>query len=85
MTKQEFDTLNLTARVVTKEWREELLAAGVAAGDLEKDTKGVIRTAKKYGKQIIVTADNVENSFNKKWATRNTWAKFAETNSLRWM
>ena len=78
MTKQEFDTLNLTARVVTKEWREELLAAGVAAGDLEKDTKGVIRTAKKYGKQIIVTADNVENSFNKKWATRNTWAKFAE-------
>ena len=78
MTKQEFDTLNLTARVVTKEWREQVIEAGLACKNLEKDTKGVIRTAAKFGKQVVVTADTIENSFNKKWATRDVWAKFAE-------
>ena len=78
LTKNEFDTLNLTARVVTKEWREEMIAAGIAAGDLEKNTKGVIKTAKKYGKQIEVTADTLENTLMKKWASKETMSIFGE-------
>lgn len=78
MTKQEFDTLNLTARVVTKEWREGMIEAGIATGDLEKGTDGVIKTAKKYGKQVEVTADTIENTFSKKWATKEVLTKFSE-------
>ena len=78
LTKQEFDTLNLTARVITKEWREGMIEAGLATKDLEKDTKGVIRTAKKYGKQVEVTAETIENTLNKKWVTKDTLKVFGE-------
>lgn len=78
LTKQEFDTLNLTARVITKEWREGMIEAGLATKDLEKDTNGVIRTAKKYGKQVEVTAETIENTLNKKWVTRDTLQVFGE-------
>lgn len=78
LTKQEFDTLNLTARVVTKEWREQMIEAGIAAGDLEKETNGTIKTAKKYGKQVEVTADTIENTLSKKWATKKTLQIFGE-------
>ena len=78
LTKNEFDTLNLTAKVVTKEWREQLIEAGIAAGDLEKDAKGVIKTAKKYGKQVEVTADTIENTLNKKWASKKTLSMLGE-------
>ena len=78
LTKQEFDTLNLTARVITKEWREGMIEAGLATKDLEKDTNGVIRTAKKYGKQVEVTAETIENTLNKKWVTKDTLQVFGE-------
>lgn len=78
LTKQEFDTLNLTAKVVTKEWREGMLEAGLATNNLERSTNGTILTAKKFGKQVEVTAETIENTLMKKWVTRDTLQAFGE-------
>lgn len=58
------------AGMATKEFKEQLIAAGLAAKTLEKDAKtGVIRTAKSLGKQVEVTAENLSSSLQKGWAT----------------
>ena len=75
---QQFQSLQGTARVVTKEWREKIIEAALATGDLEKDSKGVIKTAKKFGKQVEVTADNLESTLNKKWLSKDTLKAFGE-------
>ena len=75
---QQFQSLQGTARVVTKEWREKIIEAALATGDLEKDSKGVIKTAKKFGKQVEVTADNLESTLNKKWLSKATLKAFGQ-------
>lgn len=71
---QQFLTLSQTARVVTDEWRQKLLEAGVAAGDLVKKNDKIF-TNKKYGKQVEVTAKNLETTLSKKWASAETLKK----------
>ena len=56
------------AGMATKEFKEQLIQAGLAAGTLV-DEKGVIKTAKSLGKQVEVTFQNVGQTFNKGWAT----------------
>ena len=73
---QQFQSLQGTARVVTKEWREQIIEAAIAEGTLVKDSKGVIKTAKKFGKQVTVTADNLESSLSKKWLTKGVLKRF---------
>lgn len=57
------------AGMATKEFKEQLIQAGLAAGTLELDKKGVIKTAKSLGKQVEVSYQNVGQTFNKGWAT----------------
>lgn len=73
---QQFQSLQGTARVVTKEWREQIIEAAIAEGTLVKDSKGVIKTAKKFGKQVTVTVDNLESSLAKKWLTKGVLKRF---------
>ena len=56
------------AGMATKEFKEQLIQAGLAAGTLVND-KGVVKTAKSLGKQVAVTYQNVGSTFNKGWAT----------------
>ena len=64
----QWESLTLTAKITTDEFRKELVEAGLAAGTLVKNQKGQILTNKKYGKQVEVTAQNVQSTLNKKWA-----------------
>lgn len=57
------------AGMATKEFREELIKAGLAAGTLVNE-KGVVKTAKSLGKQVTVTYENVAETLNKKWANK---------------
>ena len=59
------------AGMATKEFKEQMIQAGLAAGTLEKDTNGAIKTAKSLGKQVEVTYQNVGSTLNKGWATSN--------------
>ena len=59
------------AGMATKEFKEQLIQAGLAAGTLEKDKNGVVKTAKSLGKQVEVTYQNVGSTLNKGWATSN--------------
>ena len=64
----QWESLTITAKITTDEFREKLIEAGIATGNLEKNQKGQIVTAKKYGKQIAVTTQNIQSTLNKKWA-----------------
>ena len=64
------------AGMATKEFKEQLIQAGVAAGTLVKQVnnktgKEVIMTAKSLGKQIEVNYQNVGSTLQKRWATRD--------------
>ena len=60
------------AGMATKEFKEQLIQAGLAAKTLEKDTKtGMIRTAKSLGKQEEVTFMNLSQTLNKGWANKS--------------
>lgn len=57
------------AGMATKEFKEQLIAAGIAAGTLEKDAKtGTVKTAKSLGKQVEVNFQNVSSTLQKGWA-----------------
>lgn len=66
--RQQFDSLNQTYRVITSEWRQLAIEAGLATENLEKKGDKIF-TAKKWGKQVEVTAEQLENTLNKKWFT----------------
>lgn len=66
--RQQFDSLNQTYRVITSKWRELAVEAGLQTGDLVKKGDKVF-TAAKYGKQVEVTAQQLENTLSKKWFT----------------
>lgn len=73
------------AGMATKEFKEQLIDTAIAAGTLVKTTdkktgKEVIMTAKNLGKQVEVNFQNVSNTLNKGWASRqvieNTLKKY---------
>lgn len=66
--RQQFDSLNQTYRVISSKWRELAVEAGLQTGDLVKKGDKVF-TAAKYGKQVEVTAQQLENTLSKKWFT----------------
>lgn len=63
------------AGMATSEFKQQLIDSAVAAGTLEKSTKKaadgttttVYKTAKKLGKQVEVTVNNVGSTLNKGW------------------
>lgn len=61
------------AGMATKEFKEQMLAAGVAAGTLiaETDKSGatVYKTAQQFGKQMEVNYQNLGTTLSKGWAT----------------
>lgn len=66
--KQQFDSLNQTYHIVTSEWRDLAIEAGLAAKTLEKKGDKVF-TAKSLGKQVEVTAATLENTLSQRWFT----------------
>lgn len=59
------------AGMATKEFKEQLIEAGIAAGTLERDAKtGVVKTAKSLGKQVEVSYTNLSETLSKGWATK---------------
>ena len=61
------------AGMATKEFKEQMLAASVAAGTLTAETdksgKTVYKTAKQFGKQMEVNYQNMSTTLSKGWAT----------------
>ena len=62
------------AGMATKEFKEQLIQAGLAAGTLVEE-KGVIKTAKTLGKQMEVTYKNLAETLSKGWATSDVLGK----------
>lgn len=58
------------ANMATKEFKKQLIEAGLAMGTLTIDNKGVIKTAAKLGKQVVVTENNLRETLNKGWVNR---------------
>ena len=59
------------AGMATKEFKEEMIEAGIAVGTLERDVKtGVVKTSKKFGKQVEVTYENFRDTLSKGWANK---------------
>ena len=54
------------ANVASEQLKQTIIDTAVALGTLKKDSKGVIRTAKK----TVVTAANMGSTLNEKWATK---------------
>jgi len=70
------------AGMATKEFKEQLIQAGIQTGNLvvstDRNGKTVVKTAKKFGKQTEVTYSNLAETLNKKWADKNTLGKTLE-------
>lgn len=62
------------AGMATKEYKEQLIQAGLATGMLVKEN-GQVMTAKSLGKQIEVTYQNLAETLSKKWATTEVMQK----------
>lgn len=63
------------AGMATKEFKEQLIQAGLAAGTLVLDNKGNIKTAKSLGKQVEVNYQNLRETLQKGWANRQVMEK----------
>lgn len=74
---QKIDWMSIeNAGMATKEFKEQLIQAGLAAGTLVKQVnkktgKEVIMTSKSLGKQVEVNFQNVANTLQKGWATKD--------------
>lgn len=68
----QWQSLNQSAHIVTADLRQSIVEAAVSTGDLIKKQNKYYVNGKKYGKQIEVTADNLENTLNKKWLSKDT-------------
>ena len=62
------------AGMATKEFKEQLIQAGLAMGTLEK-TNGKIMTSKSLGKQVEVNYKNVAETLSKRWADTEVMQK----------
>ena len=63
------------AGMATKEFKEQLIQAGLAAGTLKLDNNGVIKTASNLGKQMEVNYQNLRETLQRGWATRAVMEK----------
>lgn len=63
------------AGMATKEFKEQLIQAGLAVGTLKIDDKGVIKTASNLGKQMEVNYQNLRETLQKGWANRAVMEK----------
>lgn len=64
------------AGMATKEFKEQLIQAGLAAGTLveeidKKTGKRIVKTAKDLGTQVEVNYTNLSNTLSKNWATKD--------------
>lgn len=62
------------AGMATKEYKEQLIQAGLATGNLVKEN-GKVMTAKSLGKQVEVTYQNLAETLSKKWADTQVMQK----------
>lgn len=62
------------ASMATKEFKEQLIQAGLATGQLVKEN-GKVMTAKSLGKQVEVTYQNLAETLSKKWANTEVMQK----------
>lgn len=62
------------AGMATKEYKEQLIQAGLATGNLIKQN-GKVMTAKQFGKQVEVTYQNLAETLSKKWADTEVMQK----------
>lgn len=67
-----WNSLNLSAHIITADFRKQIIAAAVATGNLIEKQGKYYTNGKKFGKQMEVTADNLENTLHKKWLTKDT-------------
>ena len=67
-----WQSLNTTAKIAGKELRKELIEAAVAVGDLTEKNGKYYTKAEKGNKSVEVSAQNLENTLSKRWATKNT-------------
>lgn len=63
------------AGMATKEFKEQMIQAGLATKTLVIDDKGVIKTASNLGKQVEVTYQNLRETLSKGWANRAVMEK----------
>lgn len=65
---QQWQSLNLSAHVITEEFRQTLMDTAVEMGTLTKKADKYY-TATKKGKKELVQVSNLESTLNKDWAT----------------
>lgn len=73
MTKIDWKSIE-NAGMATKEYKEQLIQAGLATGNLIKQN-GKVMTAKQFGKQVEVTYQNLAETLSKKWADTEVMQK----------
>ena len=69
---EQWNSLNLSAHIITEDFRNVILETAVATGDLVKKQNKYYTNGKKYGKQMEVTAQNLQNTLSKKWLSKDT-------------
>lgn len=78
MTKIDWKSIE-NAGMATKEYKEQLIAAGVEAGTLvakvDASGKTIYKTSQKLGKQVEVNYKNVAETLSKKWANTEVMQK----------
>lgn len=84
LTYEDFVDLTKDSGAAATDFRKRVLAAAVATGELTEKNGKYYTSAKKNGKQVEVTADNIEKILGTKWIKKDTIAsilndyKFAE-------
>ena len=78
MTKIDWKSIE-NAGMATKEYKEQLIQAGVETGTLvatvDKNGKTIYKTSKNLGKQVEVNYQNVAETLSKKWANTEVMQK----------
>lgn len=78
LTKMDWKSIE-NAGMATKEFKEQLIQAGVESGNLEKSVgkngETTYKTAKKFGTQTEVTYQNLSETLSKKWVDTTVMQK----------
>ena len=69
---ENWTSLNQSAHIVTEDFRKSILDAAVAVGDLTLENGKYYTKTANGMKKVEVTADNLENTLNKRWLTKNS-------------
>lgn len=71
-TLEDFNAVGQKSADMANGLRKRLIRAAVATGDLTEKNGKYYTNAKKYGKEVEVTAENIEKTFNIGWAGKDT-------------